>query len=71
MTMIQRAHIGKHEECYQANMIGVGLESKETDAAARAADFRSLKFKYLKHLLVHGAQNYSRLSTGAVKLKMV
>jgi len=51
VTMLQRAHVG------------IGLDSKETDAAGRAADFRSLKFKYVKQLLIHGLQNYFRLSS--------
>lgn len=51
VPMLQEAHVG------------IGLESKETDAAGRASDFKTLKFKHLQQMLIHGSQNYFKLST--------
>jgi P-type E1-E2 ATPase len=51
VPMLQEAHVG------------IGLESKETDAAGRASDFKTLTFKHLQQMLIHGSQNYFKLST--------
>lgn len=51
ITMIQEA------------TVSVGLKSAETEAAARAADFKIQEFRNLQGLLVYGLQNYFRLST--------
>ncbi|KAL0233704.1 hypothetical protein PCE1_002213 [Barthelona sp. PCE] len=54
---------GNDCQMIQAAKIGVGIVGRESLQAARSADYAIAQFRYLKKLMVvHGRQNYRRIS---------